>query len=642
VILKNHPGRLALAGLVALALSGCHAQTRPEEPTAAVEASAASDVAATVSSFEKRLTYVQTNQGSGDPAAFTASRDSLVADVNAFIRNHPHAESSPDFVRLLNSLSALDTLTVDQVDVEAFSAVDDSVAMANATWEVAGTSGPLFAESAALFPEIRNSRVDFWITYFTGPGRERFERAMYRMQLHRPTVEAILGEMGLPQELICIAFIESGFAMRAVSTASAVGPWQFISGTGRRYGLRTNWWYDERCDIVASTYAAGHYLQDLHGIWGDWFLAFAAYNCGEYRVARQVARQKTTDFWSLDLPLQTEHYVPKFLAALYIMREPAKYGFTIPSVEPNRFDHVMVTEATDIEVLARCAGTSADIIKDMNPALRRGSTPPNMDVHVKVPAGQGEAAAANLLNLPAEDRVSWREHKVKKGETLSAIASKYGTSVEALRDTNGMRRKSMLRVGQMLMIPVAGGSAAASHPDLANSKPTYMNPPSFDKSAIERYAQRHVARYGTSSSAPAGKEKVVYTVKRNDTLGAIASRYGTSVSKIRSWNDLSRRHIYPGQRLKIYVASSSRSNSEKSEPAATSSASMDESRFEKSRHVVSRGESMYSISKLYGVSVGDLMSWNGRSRNSTIRPGDVLVVWKPRAGGSTGGAPNPR
>ncbi len=571
--------------------------------------------------FSHRVKSSRDLYAQNEIARFLSSRDSLVTDVNEFIREHPHAESDPEFVRLLNSLSALDTLAVDQLREPEYSALDDSLALAARPWPESDASAfeqaRLFAVSDSLFPVIESNRIDFWISYFTGPGRERFERAMYRMELHRPTVEAILAEKGVPQELICIAFIESGFAMKAVSSARAVGPWQFINGTARRYNLRVNWWYDERCDIVASTYAAANYLTDLYGIWGDWFLAFAAYNCGEYRVARQIARQKTTNFWQLDLPTQTERYVPKFLATLYIMRQPEKYGFIIPNVAPNRFDLVTVSVPTDLDVLARAAGTTTEVIRDLNPQLKRGATPPMMEVHVKVPQGAGEDTQVELANLPPSERVAWTEHKVKRGETLSHIAGTYGTSVEALRDTNNLKRSSMLRIGQVVIVPVPGGSYA----ETVSSKPSYMNPRenAVDRAALERYAQR-------AAAAPSGN-KIVYKVRRGDTLSEIAGRYGTSVSKIRSWNNLSRkRHIYSGQRLVIYTRSSVSSESEATETPAVAVTPGDD--FTKLSHVVARGESLFSISKQYNVEVRDLMAWNNRGSRSMIKAGETLVIYQ--------------
>jgi peptidoglycan lytic transglycosylase D len=581
-----------------------------------------------ISSFTKRVKSSRELYSNNEIATFLSSRDELVTDVNEFIREHPHAETDPEFVRLLNSLSALDTLATDNIRTPEYSALDDSLALSNRPWpepdNSASEQARLFAVSDSLFPVIESNRIDFWISYFTGPGRERFERAMYRMELHRPTVETILAEKGLPQELICIAFIESGFAMKAVSSARAVGPWQFINGTARRYNLRVNWWYDERCDIVASTYAAANYLTDLYGIWGDWFLAFAAYNCGEYRVARQIARQKTNNFWQLDLPTQTERYVPKFLAALYIMREPQKYGFTMPNVEPNRFDLVTVSVPTDLDVLARSAGTTSEVIRELNPQLRRAATPPMMEVHVKVPKGAGESTQAALASLPPAERVAWTEHKVKRGETLSHIAGQYGTTVEALRDTNSLKRSSMLRIGQVIIVPVPGGSYA----EAASSKPNYINgrENAVDRAALERYAQR-------AAALPSGN-KISYKVKRGDTLSEIADRYGTSVSKIRSWNNLSRkRHIYAGQRLAIYTRASAPSDSEA--PAVAVTPGDD---FTKLTHVVARGESLFSISKQYNVQLQDLMAWNNRGNRSLLKAGETLVIYQPRATDNSDGA----
>lgn len=634
---RNSIGLLILAGWMSVAAIGCSSHSdlnklqQPSVSPEAAQAASAGVSSSSIDAFATRLEQTKRYQSAGDAARFESSRDSLVEDVNNYIRLHPHAEDHPKFAQLLNSLSALDTLATDTlIEEDSYSASEDSLALANSHWPEmpSGSSNPFFKENA-IFPTISNPRIDFWITYFTGPGRERFERAMYRMQLHAPTVQKILDERDLPQELICIAFIESGFATKAVSSAKAVGPWQFINGTARRYNLRVNWWYDERCDVTASTYAACNYLKDLHDIWGDWYLAFAAYNCGEYRVARQVARQKSENFWQLDLPLQTERYVPKFLAALYIMREPEKYGFTIPQVEGIKYDLVTVTEATDIDVLARCAGTTSDVIKDLNPQFKRGATPPNMEIHVRVPEGAGESCEAALADLPAEDRVAWKDHKVKRGETLSVIASKYGTSVEAVRDANGLKRKSMLQVGQTLMIPVSGG--VPSNPDLANSKPAYMIPTNgVDKDALNRYAQRAAANYVAPANT-AGKKKVTYRVKKGDTLGEIAEQYHTSADRIRGWNNLSRRrHIYAGQRLAIYVNESYQQAEMRDTSSSTNIVVADESRFEKTKHVVERGESLYSISKQFNVSVSDLMSWNGLSRSS-IRSGDVIVVWTPRA-----------
>jgi membrane-bound lytic murein transglycosylase D len=567
--------------------------------------------------FWNRLDAARNFRDDGHHLLFASTRDSLVADVNLYIRENPDAEEDADFERLLNRLATLDTLRAG-ADSASYTSTEDSLALSFADWPEADVQlddGRLFSSLDSEFPLIEDPRIDFWIEYFTGPGRERFERYVYRMQLHRPTIEVILDELGLPREMICVALIESGFTMSATSYASAVGPWQFIRGTGKLYGLRANWWFDERRDIVASTYAAGHYLRDLYGIWDDWFLALAAYNCGEYRVARQIGRQHTKNFWMLNLPRQTERYVPKFLATLYILREPEKFGLQIPVVLPVEFDEVTVTDATDLKVIAECAGTTVDVIKELNPQCLRWATPPGMEVVLRVPRGQGPICATNLAMIPPEERITWRRHTIARGESLSQIATKYGTTVTALKELNNIRNSHKIREGHSLVVPLKGGEFV----EMASaSKPTYMNSNrSIDKNALEKYAKRQ--------EPPKGYKRLTYTVKSRDTLGEIAQQYRTSAKKLRAWNNLSyRRYIYPGQKLAIYVPESFGAPDA---PVATV-VLPDESQYARHDHVVQKGENLYSISRTYQVALGELLAWNNKGNRSVIHPGDVLVVWK--------------
>jgi len=605
-------------------LAGCSSsadQRRAIEQSATDPTVSIDDISAkryALEGFWNRLDAAKNFQSSGNPSLFVSTRDSLVADVNLYIRNHPDIERDPDFERLLNHLSVLDTLTTTPPG-QGYDSVDDSLALSFAEWpelDVEPDDGRLFDSFKTDFPRIENPRIDFWIDYFTGPGRERFERAVYRMELYRPTIESILDELELPKELVCLALIESGFSMNATSYARAVGPWQFMPGTAKLYGLRVNWWYDERRDIVASTYAAGNYLKDLYGIWEDWFLAMAAYNCGEYRVARQTGRQRTRNFWKLNLPRQTERYVPKFLAALYILREPEKYDLEIPVVLPSSFDEVTIKDATDLKIVAECAETTPNVVKELNPQCLRWATPPKMEVVIRVPRGKGDVFERNIAQIPPEERITWRRHTIRKGETLSQIARKYGTSVAALKDLNGIRNSHRIREGRSLIVPLKGGGAYA---EVASaSKPSYMNSSrAINKEALERYAK--------SSQPPKGYRRLTYTVKPRDTLGEIAQEYRTSARKLRAWNNLSyRRYIYPGQKLAIYVPESFDPPDEK----VTSVVLPDESSHVRHEHVVKRGENLYSISRSYHVALNELLAWNNKSSRSVIHPGDVLVVWK--------------
>ncbi|MEJ2719598.1 MAG: LysM peptidoglycan-binding domain-containing protein [bacterium] len=557
----------------------------------------------------------------GDIADFVSTRDSLRYSIEALAITYPAVRDLPDFRQIVRSLDDLDSLFNTNGFEHGYLAEIDSLALSIQKWpEIdrtqSASAGVVVDDSP--FPVISNERVDFWLRYFTGPGKDRFERSLYRMQLHKPTVDTILAELDLHSDLIALPVIESGFNLKARSRARAVGPWQFISGTARIYGLRVDWWFDERRDIVASTYAAGNYLKDLYGIWTDWYLALAAYNCGEYRVARAIARQKTTDFWKLKLPKQTERYVPKFLAALYIIREPEKYGFTLSEVEPVKFDHVKVEDATDLKAIARSADTSVDLLMDLNPSLLRWCTPPKTQVDVKVPAGKGEICAQRLATIPPEERITWRRHRIRQGETLSEIARAYGTSVTALKDLNGLRSAHRIRAGHSLIVPIQGAQMEVA---ASNSKPQYRDTRrTIDKKALEKYAKRY--------APPANHKRVDYVVKDKDTLGEIAEVFHTSARRIRGWNNLSyRSYIYPGQSLVIYVPESFDVSGVK----VGMPDKPDGEGYVRRSYTVRKGDSFYSISRKFNVGVADLIAWNGKSARSKIYPGQTLQIWQKAA-----------
>jgi membrane-bound lytic murein transglycosylase D len=553
----------------------------------------------------------------GEIAEFVAARDSLRARIDSLAIAQPGAVDQPEFAELVEDLAELDSLYPAGLG-HAYLAEEDSLALSAGAWpedEGVGTTVPPSKVDDSPFPYLVNDRIEFWIRYFTGPGKERFERALYRMELHRPTIERILEEQGLHPDLICVALIESGFNLKARSYAKAVGPWQFIAGTARLYGLRVDWWYDERRDIVASTYAAINYLEDLHALWNDWLLALASYNCGEYRVARAVARHKTRDFWELDLPKQTERYVPKFLAALYIVREPEKYGLVIPEVEPVEFDEVTIKDATDLKVIAGFAETTAEYLADLNPALLRWCTPPQMEVSVKVPKGAGDGCANKLAAIPPEERVTWRKHQIRSGETLSLIANRYHTTVSTLKSLNRIKNAHSIRAGNVLIVPVQG-----PYIEVASAKPQYKEARrTIDKAALENYTKRF--------EPPADHRRVTYVVKRNDTLGEIAELYDTSAKKIRQWNNLSSRaFIYPGQKLAVYVPETF----DVPTAAAVETDASSPDTFVTEKYTVRKGDTFYSISRKFNVGITELLAWNGKSARSVIHPGEVVEIRRKR------------
>ncbi|MEA3409766.1 MAG: transglycosylase SLT domain-containing protein, partial [Candidatus Eisenbacteria bacterium] len=295
---------------------------------------------------------------------------------------------------------------------------------------------------------VMNERVEKWLDYFQGRGRKDMERWFSRAPRYRPMIDRMLEEEGLPPELFYLAVIESGLNPNAYSRAHAAGMWQFISSRARMYDLRVDWWIDERRDPETATRAACTYLKELHQRFGSWELALAGYNSGEGRVERaRRKRPSCPDYWCLDLPRETENFVPKFMAVVLIGTNPSEYGFEMPTAGAAlAYDTIEITDAVDLQVIADGTGTGYDEIKKLNPALRRWCTPPSSSpTTVRVPPGTGQQCLAAIASIPVEDRVTWRRHRVTTGETLSGIAKAYGTSISAITSVNDIRNPHRIR-----------------------------------------------------------------------------------------------------------------------------------------------------------------------------------------------------
>lgn len=372
-----------------------------------------------------------------------------------------------------------------------------------------------------------NQAVRRWIEYFTGRGRRSFQHWLDRKAVVEPLITGILDEAELPHELIYLSMIESGLSSRAVSSVGAVGPWQFMPGTGKGYNLRNDWWVDERRDMEMSTRAACQHIEKLYAQFGDWALVLAAYNGGENRLARKIRQHGHDNFWEMRLPTQTTAYVPKFIAAAKIGQSPEKYGFETNEMKALAYDVIRVDDATDLELIADCAGVPANEVAKLNPALLRGATPPKSKGYpVKVPVGSGQTAMNKLKRIPADRRLTWRQHRVTRGETLGHIAGLYGTSVSDVAKLNNLRDVHLIRPGDQLLIPMPAELAAQ---------------------ARQRSAEKgHYV-------PPAGYRRVSYKVKSGDTLGKIAQKLGVTVKHLRKVNAIYKSHlIYPGQKLYAY------------------------------------------------------------------------------------------
>ena len=378
------------------------------------------------------------------------------------------------------------------------------------------------------FPES----VDKNVHYFSSTIKNHFTRWLARSGKYLGMMKGIFRENYLPEDLVFLALIESGFNPKAYSWAKASGPWQFIRGTGQRYGLKIDRWVDERRDPVKSTKAAAAYLKDLYGMFGSWPLAMASYNAGEGNVARAVNRNGTDDFWELrktrSLAPETKEYVPKFLAAQMIAQDPGKFGFDGLEYErPFEYDEVVLDRCTDLALVAKCCGVPVTEIKELNPELMRWCTPPNRPAYtLRIPKGSKEEFLASYTKLSDDEKIARPRHDemydhytVRRGDTLKKIARRLHTTESILASANGLEPGSRVKRGQRLNLPTSVAS------DDGGGR----------------------TRRGKSSSRSGS-----YKVRKGDTLSSIAKSRGISTSKLAAMNGLgTNAKLKPGQRLKL-------------------------------------------------------------------------------------------
>jgi membrane-bound lytic murein transglycosylase D len=374
-------------------------------------------------------------------------------------------------------------------------------------------------------PMVENQWVAKELASFQGPEKAWFLEAYKRSGLYREMILSEVRKGGLPEQLSWLPMIESWFKVRALSRARALGMWQFIASTGYRYGLKRDKYVDQRMDPAKSTRAALQHLGDLHALFGDWLTALAAYNCGEAYVQKVIRGQRIDyldNFWDLfnNLPWETARYVPRFIASLKIIEDPAKYGFELPAPDaPLKFETIRIATPVKLAALAQSLDIDAVLLTILNPELRFDSTP-NYEYDLRVPEGYGERCLACVATLPQyvpPDIVTDR-YRVQKGDTLGAIARKYRTSVDAIVRANNLTSRTMIREGQVLRIPVSG-------------LPANTGPPAGVKAG----------------------DTVTYVVKAGDTLSSLSRMFSTTVEKIKAANNLVSDELVVGQKLTITV-----------------------------------------------------------------------------------------
>ena len=458
------------------------------------------------------------------------------------------------------------------------------------------------------FPIVMNAKVRHFISYFSTVRNRFMHRSLARSHRYLGMMRKILRDHDIPEELAYMVLIESGFTTHAYSRARACGPWQFISATGRRYGLKINPWVDERRDPVKATYAAAAYLCDLYTMFDSWYLAAAAYNAGEGKIQRAMRRHKTDDFWQMTrfsyLARETKEYIPKLIAAIMIAKEPEKYGFTdIEYQEAFNYDLVKVDDATDLKVLAWAAGVQVKDISKLNPELTYWCTPPKVkNYELRVPNGCGERCLSAMVDLPPEKRITFRKHRIRQGDTLSTIARRYHTGVGQIKELNGLRGNN-IRAGRDLLIPVR----------VAGSGPVV-----FDEKI---YKSGGPATVSYSPSGFSGKT-TRYRVRRGDSLWKIARRYNLRVADLQRWNGLGRSTaIKPGQRLKLVSALP-----QKKERVGIVRKTGKRAR--KEVVILRKGDSLWRISRRYKVAIADLERWNNLQAKTILQPGQRLILYR--------------
>ena len=591
------------------------------QPACATDDSTTTSPASVLSSARAAYQTAWALRESGENSIAVITANQALAAVDGALHGDVDATTRRDLVDLKSRLRGLRDSAQHRVDSERSDG--GNVADAGVLNRPAGDG---------IEPQF-NEDVYRWIEFFTGAGRSHFERWLRRSGRYVDLFRKVLKREGLPPDLVHLVFVESGFNVQARSVTAAVGPWQFMRGTGRLFGLTVNQWVDERRDPEKSTVAAARYLKHLYSIFGDWPLALASYNAGEGAVLRAIKVQGTTNYWDLKLPRQTEEYVPQYMACLAISRDPHRYGFDgVELDDPMEFDEVAFKGAVDLRAIAKLADCSYDELRLLNPAvLRSAARGADGITTLRVPASRGQSLMRKLEEggqLPAVNLTV--KHRVRRGETLQQIATHYGVGARELARVNGIGRQHPLRSGVTLTVPAS----------LAGPSPALLA--ANDPRASTGYVPERLLKVPASLDGHSEAEgRVTVRVKRGETLRMIAQRNDCSVEDLMRWNRLKKPAVHRGQRLKLRVGDAAASGSKRD---SLEVAKLDNLRLAPRRHrhrhgsdathyaiTVKTGDTLAAIARRAGVSVAQLKRANGLT-TSQVRSGQRLRVPKTAAG----------
>jgi len=476
-----------------------------------------------VAQVEQKFSSGQQNYKAGH---LEAARKDFDDAVDALLESGYDLDNDPRLSELFHRVVD----TVYTYELQAFRAGDgfqEAPAVPAPIDEVAEMTFPVDprlkerAEQAAKnishdLPLTVNDEVLSFLNFFRTPrGRAIVEAGLRRQGRYHEMISRVLHEEGVPQDLIYLAQAESAFQPLALSRAGARGMWQFVAYRGTQYGLRRTWWIDERQDPEKATRAAAQHLRDLYGLFGDWYLAMAAYNCGPGNVQKGIERTGYADFWELYrrnvLPKETKNYVPIILALTLIAKDAAHYGIDVDPETPVTTDVVKPGRAIDLRLVAETIDVDAETLRSLNPSLLRLATPDDPVFELHLPAGTADRFSAEIADIPADKWVSWRRHRVEAGETLTAIAKKYHVTPAAIGEANSLQPRAALEPGEKLIIPAASPQAET---------------------------KRHL---------------VSYRVRKGDTFLGIADRFSVESDDLKKWNRLKTNHVNRGMVLRIYT-----------------------------------------------------------------------------------------
>lgn len=618
-----------VVGSLLVWLNGCAHQTQGH---AALQHGASGHVAAKNQDDSEKDAV----SGRRSPASYRISEDAELDDldddvaqnddkqgdrINFGIKNQNILDEALDFCRLAqnywykgqfeNALSSLDQAYALILKVDTFNRPrliqqkeDLRFLITRRIQDIYGSRNVVAKGSLNAIPKVMNDYVKAEIeSLTTGGEKDFFINAYQRSGRYRKYIEAELAKEGLPLELVWLPLIESGYNVKALSPARALGLWQFIPSTGYRFGLSRDKYVDERLDPYKSTKAAISYLKELHSLFGDWETVLAAYNCGEGRVLRTINKQSINyldNFWDLyeKLPRETARYVPRFQATLHIVENLKHYGLTdIQPESPLEFETIQVSRQLNIKNIADTTGIMESTLKKLNPELRYGVIPGD-NYPFRIPQGSSELLLSQLSDVPETDgllaeaderdkpassKEKMASHKVKRGETLASLAKKYQTSQKEIAQANKLKNSAKIKPGMVLLVP-----------SKTPSPPAKKGAPAPEKPAMAKKSEPEV---------------VTYVVKSGDSLYNIANRFKVTTKRIQEVNKLTSTNISIGQNLII------------SEPGKAAAA---ENGMKK--YMVKKGESAFSIAAGHNMPVDRFLSINNLSSESIIFPGQKVYV----------------